>query len=312
MLNYEERIAEHKIELGEFFILRFSRLYPLCWLTSLIMLIGYCISVFLGGKLQFSYWSLVKSFLVVGVYVIDAGGPILNGVEWTLSLEIAAYFLFFLISWFAKKKNGILLFFVPIILGAMIENMNIMNIPILNINFATILPSFFMGCLTCKLYLCCNNKRYKNKITLCCSFIILFTFVSWFKPGIHFIGDSFSSQVLNYSIVVFPSFIIMVLFLPFLKKFFSISPFRYLGNLSFSIYLIHYPVLFIISELHAHGIILFNASSKKNLLLVIIIVLILSHISYYFFERPMQKWIRDKYYKWKAGQSTVSPACDSV
>jgi peptidoglycan/LPS O-acetylase OafA/YrhL len=142
---------------------------------------------------------------------------------------------------------------------------------------------------------------------LCCIFIVLFTFISWFKPGINFIGDSFVSQVLNYSIVVFPSFIIMVLFSPGLKKFFSALPFRYLGNLSFSIYLIHYPILFIISELHVHSIISFNASSRKNLLFVIILILFLSHISYYFFERPMQSWIRNKYYRWKAGRATVSP-----
>jgi peptidoglycan/LPS O-acetylase OafA/YrhL len=98
----------------------------------------------------------------------------------------------------------------------------------------------------------------------------------------------------------------------FFNSFLSIAPFRYLGNLSFSIYLIHYPVLFIISELNYYGIIFFNASSKKNLLFVLVVVLILSHISYYFFEKPMKKWIREKYYKWKAGQSTVSSACNSM
>ena len=72
----------------------------------------------------------------------------------------------------------------------------------------------------------------------------------------------------------------------------SLKPFVWLGNLSYSIYLWHFPIglsLFAVrkfvpvNDLVAYGT-------------YIILVLLVSHCSYYFFEIVMQKKLREKYY----------------
>ena len=103
MWSYQEKISRHDISLKTFAVYRFSRLYPLCWLTSVIMLIISIIDKELAGGIICDAYGVLKSFTVLGTFVLDAGAPTLNGVTWTLSLEIAMYGLFYLIAWNSDK-----------------------------------------------------------------------------------------------------------------------------------------------------------------------------------------------------------------
>jgi peptidoglycan/LPS O-acetylase OafA/YrhL len=97
---YARRIANREVSAGEFFIRRFSRLYPLHFATLLFVAIA-----------QLAYWSKTGSTFVyehndayhfqLHVFMISewgfADGPSFNGPVWSVSIEVALYLLFFLV-----------------------------------------------------------------------------------------------------------------------------------------------------------------------------------------------------------------------
>lgn len=297
MWNYQEKISRHSISFRTFAVYRFSRLYPLCWLTSVIMLIISIVDKEWAGGMICDAYGVLKSFTVLGTFVLDAGTPTLNGVTWTLSLEIAMYGLFYLITWNSNRvKEKVVLYILPILLGVTFLNLGATNLPIVNQYFATALVGFFMGCITCEIYKIFCRSHHKNVIGYgCLACIVLFVF-SWFSFGIEYYSRTYASLNVTYSIVVIPLFVFAVLFVKPLQMVLSSRILTLIGKFSFSIYLLHYVILTIISLANKCGIIEFNASDPLNLLWVVGITVIISAISYTCFERPIQIWIRKKYH----------------
>jgi peptidoglycan/LPS O-acetylase OafA/YrhL len=63
-----------------------------------------------------------------------------------------------------------------------------------------------------------------------------------------------------------------------------LPPFRWLGKLSYSLYLWHYPILILAAQYAGHAL-----SLKDNLLWVLLAVAI-STVSYFAIENPIRHW----------------------
>jgi peptidoglycan/LPS O-acetylase OafA/YrhL len=292
--KYLDKIAEHHIELQEYAILRFSRLYPLCWFATTIMLI---IRLLFNDYADISLYQIIKSYTLMQYWVIDTSNGIL-GTQWTLALEISSYFIFFLLASYCKRKNGILLFAVPIVIGAIFTNIDI-KVPLLYRNFMRVFPAFFMGVYTCMLYKFSQQKKWKKWLDVLCIAVMFYASLSWINPGFDLIGRDYYTRLLGDSFFVFPAIIISFLNIRAFRWFFSLRFFRWLGAVSFSVYLLHWPILYTIGKLNASGAIMVNPNSRLFLLLVTAAVLAVSTLSHYLLEKPIQNAIRKRYYTWR-------------
>ena len=95
---YSKRIAEGEITPGRFALLRFSRLYPLHVATLLIVALGQLWSISASGSYFIYPDNDAKHFLLNLLFASSWGfehGYSFNGPSWSVSVEVLLYALFF-------------------------------------------------------------------------------------------------------------------------------------------------------------------------------------------------------------------------
>lgn len=103
-------------------------------------------------------------------------------------------------------------------------------------------------------------------------------------------------------ILVYPLLIISALNVFVLNRFFSLKPLTYMGDLSYSIYLIHFPVqLMMVTFLPMIGLVP-DYTSWTGLATFMVTTIALASLSYHRVEKPMQNYIRKRFLTEKAEQ----------
>lgn len=97
-----------------------------------------------------------------------------------------------------------------------------------------------------------------------------------------------------YTILFYPLIILISLNVNIISKILSFKPIIYLGRLSFSIYLWHFPVQLVIKTLDDIFGLSVNYSSKSFFFLFIIITLVISIASYELIEKKSNRYLREK------------------
>lgn len=309
---YSSKISQNEITLYKFTILRFSRLWPLHMLTLFIVLIGQSI-LRSNGQSYFVYtnndvYHFFLNFFLASHWGIQNSYSF-NGPIWSVSVEVLLYLSFFITCKIKIVEWWKTLFVICIII-----------IIITNILTSTLLIAllcFYSGSLVFTTYDKLSNS--KNII----NFSILITFITITLIVVKFVNctDSlylyrlyfdniqftiFGKDIFGYLILIIsdlPFFFELLIFpLSILSlccleksKFLKLQKLNILGNLSYSIYLIHFPL-----QLLFYNIVCFlNISNQLfyNFLFMIsffAILIVLSHLSFKYFEMPLQKIIRSK------------------
>ncbi|WP_068783746.1 acyltransferase family protein [Paenibacillus phocaensis] len=287
MYVYQKQITTCEKNFTDFVVARFSRLYPLVWVTTFIM-----IGIFLlaGKTNELSVYRVIVNFLMLGGFEGNNKFGIngINGPMWTLTAEIWAYATFFLICRYWGKNR--LVFIVPVLLGMFINQMNIQSIGFFTPNYIRVFIGFFMGCLTYVLVSAVKQEKSSRRLGWWSLLIFMVIIGIGMATGNKSIGDI----TIVYSLLIFPALIIAVMNVKWLRKFLSMRFFRWLGDLSFGIYLWHWPTFALFGILYRKGLHI-PLNSKWFMLMIFGIVLAVAHLSFYYFERPMQKFIRKKY-----------------
>jgi len=292
------------ITFKNFFVARFARLYPLHFLTLIIVGIIQIISLALFNHTQLNSDIDVYHFLLHLFFVSDWGFQnnwSFNAPVWSVSIEFPIYFLFFLTLFYLKKSRFlfpiIMMIFFYYILTFVINSFQEKNIISLNqfqdlafFNFMTCIFYFFMGSFIYSFFI--KTKKF-NKLGMIISFFVIIYCIYYLNTednnAIFHINFFPSTVVLFFSLILFFAYF-DDLFNKFFKKNLS------LGNTSYSIYLIHYPILLvmlIITENYFLDIKIFN--NFIVFLGFVIILQIFSLISFTYFETPLRKIINKKY-----------------
>ena len=291
---YSRNIVEEKISRRSFFILRLSRLYPL-----------HIITLFAVAFLQYYRYFSGKGFFqcdindlyhfILNLLFIQAGffedGLSFNGPSWSLSCEVIAYILFFYVLKKFKKPLPVFVLFVFIGLSVLQKQV---NVPLFNASNAKMLIGFFIGCLTyvLNLHILQMSSRSKN---LLFGTILVFTILIGlmvYKAGFTKIFGHWDKVM---PILVYPLLIISALNVFFLNRFFSLKPLTYMGDLSYSIYLIHFPVqLMMVTFLPMIGLVP-DYNSWTGLAVFIVTTTALASLSYHGVEKPLQNLIRKRF-----------------
>ncbi len=221
-----------KSSLLDYLIKRLTRIYPLYWLITALLILFYFLLPRFGNGYERSFETIIQSLLLLP----QNHDPIIS-VAWTLSHEIKFYLFFGLIIYFGFKK------ILPLILLILLSSLIILYLSIsnnwhlsniwFNFLFSPYNLEFFMGCLSGFLIRYFHIKW--NPLLLILGLLLFILNISFYLS---------QNNINDYFRIIFfglPSFLIISSFslipLSIQKKIPSILLF--IGDASYSIYLTH-------------------------------------------------------------------------
>jgi len=262
----------------EFFINRFARLYPLHFLTLIfIIVIQYFNFIYFNeNTFLFSAHNDLYHFILNLFFISGWGfqkGFSFNAPIWSVSIEIATYIFFFI----SLKHMQTYKIFMTMALSIIFL---ILSKTILQSSlFVSCTLLFFLGILV---YQIINDLKFKIKNIL---YIISFSMVI-----LSFLG--------NFKIYLFCPFLLM--FVALLDDYIQNNKirnlFRSFGNLTYSLYLIHFPTM-VISILVVNKFNISHNVFNSYLFFSVFFVFLMgiSFLSYNFYETFFNNLIRKRF-----------------
>ncbi len=270
-----------------FIIKRFSRLYPLHFLTLIIVLLLQNIYFQNNNQFFVFHYNDIKHFILNLSFTSGWGfqnGYSFNQPIWSVSLELIVYFIFFI---FMRLFNIIHGFLFACILAASFWLLGLYDLSLC-------IAYFFIGgalllLLTARV-ISLTSPMGKTilpiifaLLIICAAVITIFT--EWKDSQI-------LSELIKMNLVIIV-IIISILSCPLLLQFSKLGTF--LGNMTYSSYLIHFPIQLIMVIIIP--IIGFELDYRDPWLLLIFISITigLSPLVYRYFELPAQAAIRRRH-----------------
>tara|TARA_B110000438_G_scaffold277268_1_gene299752 strand:+ start:949 stop:1842 length:894 start_codon:yes stop_codon:yes gene_type:complete len=270
IISYVYLSKNYKVSSKEFFLNRFSRLYPLHFITLILILFIQILNKSLTGDYQLFQSNDIYHFFLNLFFVSGWGfhnGFSFNQPIWSVSMELIAYAFFFISIKYIKKFELKFLFITFFILFLIDKNFSAPN---MNDNIISCINLFISGAIVYYLF-----KKVKKNIFFGISvFLIILSIIGNFKIFI------FCPAVLMLFIVSEDLF----------KNKINKNLFSMLGNVTYSTYLLHAPYSILL-------ILLFK--DNKDIYLNIfffffyfVSLIILSSLIYTFVEKKLQSKIR--------------------
>lgn len=266
----------------KFIAFRLARVYPLYLAVLFLFLLNPLAIYFfsssgdVGERYGLSYF-FASIFMVQnwGGYK-DLGW---NIPGWSISVEFAAYLLFPVISYFVSKLrvNWFICVIALIIAGAMLKYLHwffgyfSLGDGITSTGLFRCLIQFSLGCVLARFY----KEGFVDSINWL-AFIVFVIFFGFFF-GFGFVSDFYAIPIAFSSVIVF--------LLKYKKNTFVISPLVWLGEISYSTYIIHYFIKDWIKFLGGN-------IGVYQFFLYLFFVLILSIILYRFIEVPGRNYFK--------------------
>jgi peptidoglycan/LPS O-acetylase OafA/YrhL len=285
--KYKDLIVRKEISGREFFLLRFSRLYPLHFITLLIVAALQILYFKINGVFFVYQFNDLYHFLLQVFFISDWGfgsGFSFNGVIWSISIEVLIYLFFFISLKYIVKSRSLKAHFLIIILSLIIfYTENIQNI----LNYSLVVEClclFYAGGIAATFYR--KFKDNKNAMTLSFVFFIATPIL------INFFEIYNNDRWLNVFLLFYTP---LGLFLFAQIKISDVRITRILkilGNLTYSSYLIHVPLQLIIILILFYMDIAIPIYNVYFFIFYLITILLLSRITFCYFEKPIQDKIR--------------------
>ena len=292
---YRERILEGVINFKNFIILRLTRLYPLHLLTLFLVL---AIQFFYNQN-YFEYFiyknndleNFIAHFLLIQEWGLIGQTASYNGPSWSISVEFFLYIVFFLISIFFIKN--IVQSLITIIFSLLIY---IFLQPVLN-NLILGLLLFYIGGFTFFFYTYLK-KFYKKKF-----FILVLIIIDIIVFG-RFLNESFLNFQNSIEFLIGNKLFILLFFIKFPLLIINLSilqlykknlgkNIKLLGDISYTIYLVHFPIQLLFA-LVIKKMLIIDFNSPFFFLIYISTVFLASILIYKFFELPLKDYLRGK------------------
>lgn len=289
--NYQKKIEERRVTKRRFWVARVARIYPLHLLTLTLLALGS------NAVDPMGWWEGVKHF-VMAAFLLHPFVPKMdyffyfNSPSWSLGCEQVFYFLFpFLALLFAKRQRLIaVLVACAAIMPFLMSLTDEANIRAYwYVNPLARFPDFLVGMLLFRVYEWCRPKKISFstaswlEVGTLCIFILFYTAAGEWIP-----------KVYRYSCYYWIPVSLVLLVFSLQKGFLSrLLSNKYLvigGEISYGFYLIHTLIIFAYLQwVEVSGTAL---SFYIALPLVLFATIGLSLLSYYYFEKSTNRWIK--------------------
>ncbi len=289
---YSTKLKNSSITTWEFFVARFSRLYPLHLLTLLLIVCIQLFSQYAAGTSFFfynhnSYFQFFLHLLLISSWGIGDHVSF-NLPIWSVSVEVALYAMFFILCRFLPIRNAVLLFVSAIGLFFVFR---------FNTQMGHGIFSFFLGGYTYRIYTwLVSNSRTKAVLP----YLFALSAIMWTAAIIatYHRGNMLESAPFFWRFTPLPAVLLFQLTILTL----AVAETRrgtlgrrisMLGDISYSVYLLHFPIqLSILTAAIYFGINREVFYSHYFFFGFFTLVLTTSMISHYYFERPVQRVLR--------------------
>ena len=273
-----EQQGEQGITFREFAVLRLSRLYPLHLATLFVVAIAQWSrpEPFVYGNNDLYHFGLQLFF--ASSWGLERGHSF-NGPAWSISVEVAMYGLFWAACWLGLRRWWHLALFAAI--GAALSSRHVVGQAAM---------SFFAGGLAFAAY-----RRIGPAVWPAAATGLLWVAVP--------LADHLGMRGLRfaYGLVLFPLTVLgFAAMEPFVAK--TAKGLSALGDISYSSYLLHFPLQMLFASLVTSGDLFYRPATLGVFFLVLISV---SLLSFRYFERPMQRWLRSRLSARLEGSNTV-------
>ncbi|MBS0025968.1 acyltransferase family protein [Chitinophaga sp. 22321] len=314
---YADKISSRETSFNNFICYRVTRLYPVHFITLVALVFLQAMMIKVNGRpfiiQNNDAWHFVLNLLMIHSWGFESH-PMFNGFNgpsWSVSVEFLLYLLFFIVSFkrLQHKKVWLIGF---VIAGAVLQHFYSM--------IGQGIYSFFLGGLVFHLYKWLITRKNTGRITMIVTGIAVFIWLI-------VLTEYAFSYIRNASMVVFqhllpgksvafdtalfdlsrntffrtfvsPATVLSLAMLETTKGSLKIKWLQVLGNASYAIYLIHFPLMVLFALVTSVlGIDRHVFQSPFMLLLFNAILIPVSIATHYYFELPVQKLFRGRLLK---------------
>ena len=295
VLSHNYLYRDTPIGFADFLSRRIARLYPLhiftliTWTGAFYMASG-GMPEFKDGNLS----TLLQNLTMLHNVGLNPQDISWNGPSWSISVEFWLNILFILCIFRTTSSIALLLFAIA---GLAVIYFQTGHLFVSNINYFYVfnsglirgMVSFFLGILAYRAWLVCreNERLYQLMPWLEIPCIAAVVFVVMYRDHVHSSIDMFVPFVCWATVVVFACErgMLSILF----------SRLRYLGEISYSVYLNHWTVIWVMIYVIRH--ILHEEvqipPSLNLFYIYIVALLIYSHLTYQYVEKPLRARYRN-------------------
>ena len=241
MKGYGSRILEEKISFPTFILKRIRKLYPLFIFTTIVVFILEYILCLKTGD-TFGYHDYDIYHLIINILMLQDGllgtDYSFNAPSWCIPVFLLVYIMFYSIIYWVKEYRHILYCFCVTAGLGLVLTASELHYPLLNDMIGRGIAGFSVGVIIAYLFKASDRFNTLRLGYLCLLFLTLSYYLLRFR-SLNWAGANYTlTMMLGFG----PMIVFSTLFIPWLKEFIGNPLFRFLGNVSWEIYLFHFPV----------------------------------------------------------------------
>lgn len=243
ILRYEERIINKEIDFITFFSSRIKRIFPAVILSSIIVALLQFLHLLLARDIfvypiySYNLYDLFLNFLGIQYGLLGETFSF-NGPAWYISVLLFCYLIYYLIINILRDKKDLIIpvYFLLIQVGLAIYKSDQSGLDYIFV-IGRGIAGYFVGGLLAKVLL----KREKLNEKVCGYFALIIIVICALITS--YLGWGILGNVKKFTIIAFgPLVILSIIFIPWLNSIFSSKFMVWLGNVSFEIFIWHFPV----------------------------------------------------------------------